>query len=55
VAAVIPMLMAFDRLSRSPVRGSHAGGRTPIAVYALSAVIVMLGTYWFLDRTVFQV
>ena len=55
VAAVIPMLMAFDRLAGSPVRGSHARGRTPIAVYALSAVIVVLGTYWFLDRTVFQV
>jgi hypothetical protein len=55
VAAVIPMLMVFDRLAGSSVRGSHAGGRTPIAVYALSAVIVMLGTYWFLDRTVFQV
>jgi hydrogenase/urease accessory protein HupE len=55
VAAVIPMLMAFDRLARSLVRGSPAGGRTPIAVYALSAVIIMLGTYWFLDRTIFQV
>jgi hydrogenase/urease accessory protein HupE len=51
VAAVIPMLRAFDRL----VRGSHGGGRTPIAVYTLSTVIVVLGTYWFLDRTIFQV
>jgi hypothetical protein len=49
------MLMAFDRLVRSLGRGSPAGGRTPIAVYALSAVIIMLGTYWFLDRTIFQV
>ncbi len=31
VAAVIPMLMAFDRLAGS-VRGSHAAGRTPVAV-----------------------
>jgi len=51
VAAVIPMLMAFDRLARSPIRGSHGGGRTPIAVYTLSTVIAMLGSYWFLDRT----
>ncbi len=43
------MLMAFDRLAGSPVRGSHAGGQTPIAVYAPSAVIVMLGKYGFLD------
>jgi hydrogenase/urease accessory protein HupE len=55
VAAVVPLLMAFDRLAGSSVSGSHAGQRTPIAVYALSAVIVLLGTYWFLDRTVFQV
>ncbi len=47
--SVIPMLMAFDRLAGSPVRGSHAGGRTPIAVYAPSAVIVVLGKYGFLD------
>jgi hydrogenase/urease accessory protein HupE len=54
VAAVIPLLMAFDSLAGGPVRGSHARGRTPVAVYALSAVIVMLGSYWFLARTVFQ-
>jgi hypothetical protein len=31
-AAVIPMLMAFDRLAGSPVRGSHAAGRTPVSL-----------------------
>jgi hydrogenase/urease accessory protein HupE len=53
VAAVIPLLMVFDRL----VGGRVGGGgrdRTPVAVYALSAVIVLLGSYWFLARTVFQ-
>jgi hydrogenase/urease accessory protein HupE len=54
VAAIIPILMAFDRVAGSPFSSSHAGGRTPIAVYTLSAVIVVLGTYWFFDRTVFQ-
>jgi len=54
VAAVIPLLMVFDSLAGSRVRGSPAGGRLPVAVYALSAVIIMLGSYWFLARTVFQ-
>jgi hydrogenase/urease accessory protein HupE len=55
VAAVIPMLMVFDRLVRSLVGGSHGRSRTSIAVYTLSTVIVVLGTYWFLDRTIFPV
>jgi hydrogenase/urease accessory protein HupE len=55
VAAAIPMLLAFDRLARSLAHGSHGGGRTPIAVYTLSIVIIVLGTYWLFDRTVFQV
>jgi hydrogenase/urease accessory protein HupE len=54
VAAVVPMLMVFDSLAGSPVRGSRRRDRPAIAVYALSTVIVMLGSYWFLERTVFQ-
>jgi len=54
VAAVVPLLMAFDRVAGGPVRVSAAPGRPPVAVYALSAVIVGLGSYWFLARTVFQ-
>jgi hydrogenase/urease accessory protein HupE len=54
VAAVIPLLMAFDRVAGGPVRLSSAPGRPVVAVYALSAVIVGLGSYWFLARTVFQ-
>ena len=53
VAAVVPMLIAFDHLAAGrPIRGTP--GRPPVAVYALSAVIVGLGGYWFLARTVFQ-
>jgi hydrogenase/urease accessory protein HupE len=48
VAAVVPMLMVFDGLT------SRARARPPVAVYALSAVIIVLGSYWFLERTVFQ-
>jgi hydrogenase/urease accessory protein HupE len=52
VAVVVPLLIAFDRLAASPVRGTP--GRPAAAVYALSAIIVGLGGYWFLVRTVFQ-
>lgn len=54
VSAIIPLLMVFDGLAGRLVRGRHARGRLPVAVYTLSAVIVMLGSYWFLARTVFQ-
>jgi hypothetical protein len=54
VAAVIPLLMVFDGLAGGRVGGGRGRGRTPVAVYALSAVIVLLGSYWFLARTVFQ-
>jgi hypothetical protein len=53
VTAVVPMLIAFDHLAAGrPIRGTP--DRPPAAVYALSAVIVGLGGYWFLARTVFQ-
>ncbi|HEY4042593.1 MAG TPA: HupE/UreJ family protein [Rhodopila sp.] len=54
VSIVVPVLIWFDRLARSPVRAGEDPVRPRIAVYTLSAVIVMLGSYWFLERTVFQ-
>jgi hydrogenase/urease accessory protein HupE len=54
VTATIPLLMVFDILATGRPAGGRARGRTPIAVYALSGVIVMLGSYWFLARTIFQ-
>jgi hydrogenase/urease accessory protein HupE len=54
VSAVIPLLIAFDHLAGSRVGSRHTPARPAIAIYALSAVIVMLGSYWFLARTVFQ-
>jgi hydrogenase/urease accessory protein HupE len=55
VAAVVPLLMVFDSLVGGRVPGSPRVVRPAFAVYALSAVIIMLGSYWFLERTVFQV
>jgi hydrogenase/urease accessory protein HupE len=47
VSIVVPMLMALDQLvvpdSRKPARASTM-------VYALSALITVLGSYWFLSR-----
>ncbi len=54
VAAVMPLLMLFDMLAAGRLPGGRSRGRTPLAVYTLSAVIVMLGGYWFLARTIFQ-
>jgi hydrogenase/urease accessory protein HupE len=55
VAAVVPLLVAFDRVAGGRVPIGSAPGRPQVAVYVLSAVIVGLGSYWFLARTVFQV
>jgi hydrogenase/urease accessory protein HupE len=49
VAAILPMLIAFDRVTRG-----GAPGRSPATVYTLSALIAVLGSYWFLARTVFE-
>jgi hydrogenase/urease accessory protein HupE len=54
VAAVVPLLVGFDKLANVVVGGRQTVGRPPAAVYALSTIIVMLGSYWFLERTVFQ-
>ncbi|MFL5251900.1 MAG: HupE/UreJ family protein [Rhodopila sp.] len=54
VATVVPLLVGFDKLADAVGRGRPTVGRPPAAVYALSTVIVMLGSYWFLERTIFQ-
>jgi hydrogenase/urease accessory protein HupE len=54
VAAVFPLLMVFDALAAGRLPGDRARGRTPIVVYTISAMIVMLGSYWFLARTIFH-
>jgi hydrogenase/urease accessory protein HupE len=47
VSIVIPALMAFDRLIAF---GSPKPTRDATLVYALSALITVLGGYWFLSR-----
>jgi len=49
VSLVVPALLGMDRLL-TPSR--RAPTRPAFAVYALSVVIIGLGGYWFLDRTV---
>ena len=47
VSIVVPGLMALDQFVAS---GSPKPARAPTLVYALSALITVLGGYWFLDR-----
>jgi hydrogenase/urease accessory protein HupE len=49
VSLVIPALLGMDRLLTP---GRRAPVRPAVAVYAISTVIIGLGSYWFLDRTV---
>jgi hydrogenase/urease accessory protein HupE len=52
VCLVVPALLGMDRLLASD-RGVVARPIRPVpAVYAISAVIIVLGSYWFLARTV---
>ncbi len=52
VCLVVPALLGMDRLLASD-RGAVARPIRPApAVYAISAVIIVLGSYWFLARTV---
>ena len=52
VCLVVPALLGMDRLLASD-RGVAARPIRPApAVYAISAVIIVLGSYWFLARTV---
>ena len=48
VSLVIPLLLQMDRLAS----GMAGGRRSPAVVYAVSALITVLGCYWFLDRTI---
>ncbi|MBV8573435.1 MAG: HupE/UreJ family protein [Acetobacteraceae bacterium] len=48
VSIVIPLLLQLDRIAS----GMGGGRRSPAVVYAVSALITVLGCYWFLDRTV---
>ena len=49
VSLVVPALLGMDRVLTPSCR---APTRPAFAVYALSVVIIGLGSYWFLDRTV---
>ena len=52
VSLVVPSLLAMDRVL-TPSRRVAAGPTRPaFAVYAISALIIGLGSYWFLARTV---
>ena len=52
VSLVMPLLLTLDRLPAPGRRGGPAPVRSAPVVYAVSAVIVGLASYWFLDRTV---
>jgi hydrogenase/urease accessory protein HupE len=55
VSLVLPLLLALDRVLAAHTRPATAPARPALAVYALSAVIVALGGYWFLARTVLPI
>jgi hydrogenase/urease accessory protein HupE len=50
VALAFPLLLLSDRIGRS--NAAHKG-RHPALVYSGSAIIVALGLYWLIERTVF--
>lgn len=52
VSLVVPALLGMDRLLAPSGRAAAPPTRPAFAVYAISAVIIGLGSYWFLDRTV---
>jgi hydrogenase/urease accessory protein HupE len=52
VSLVIPVLLALDRLTVAGHRAGPMPVRSAPVVYAISAVIIGLGSYWFLARTV---
>jgi hydrogenase/urease accessory protein HupE len=51
VSLVVPGLLAMDRLLANSNGALPAPTRSALAVYAISAVIIGLGGYWFLART----
>lgn len=52
VSLVVPSLLVMDRLLAPSSRVTAAPTRRAPAVYGVSAVIIALGSYWFLARTV---
>ena len=54
VSLVLPLLLVLDRMLAQRTRAAPAPSRPAFAVYTISAVIVVLGSYWFLARTVLQ-
>jgi hypothetical protein len=53
VSLVVPALLGMDRLlANSNGRAALPTTRSAPAVYAISAVIIGFGSYWFLARTV---
>jgi hydrogenase/urease accessory protein HupE len=50
VSIVVPMLMALDQLLAVDC---HKPARASTMVYALSALITVLGGYWFLERVLY--
>jgi hypothetical protein len=53
VSLVVPALLGMDRLlANSNGRPALPATRSAPAVYAISAVIIGFGSYWFLARTV---
>ena len=51
VSLVVPALLVMDRLLTPSRRAAAEPTRPAFAVYAISAVIIGLGSYWFLART----
>jgi len=51
VSLVVPALLVMDRLLTPSRRAAAEPTRMAFAVYAISAVIIGLGSYWFLART----
>jgi hypothetical protein len=50
VALAFPLLLLSDRVGRG---GAVHKGRHPALVYSGSAVILVLGLCWLIERTVF--
>ena len=50
VAVIFPLLLWSDRIGRGK---AEPKARRPALVYACSVVIILLGLYWFIERTVF--
>jgi hypothetical protein len=48
VALIFPLLLWSDRLG-----GAAEKGRSVALVYTFSAVILVLGLYWLIERTVY--